>query len=57
MPPFVHRRRADERPATPRLDERPSRPPEVEPELPPFWARNMLPEVLEAFREARWGRT
>lgn len=57
MPPFVHRRRVDERPQQPRLDEYPARRLDDEPELPPFWARDMLPEVLEAFREARWGRT
>jgi len=57
MHPFVHRRRVDERPADPRLDERPSRGFDEEPELPPFWARNLLPEVLEAFREAKHGRT
>jgi hypothetical protein len=57
--PFVHRRRLLERPA--------HQPIELErvdvDELPearqllPFWARDLRGEVLEAFREARRGKT
>lgn len=59
MHPYVHRRQAPtERPAQRRdevrrilFDEVPAREPL------PWRLRNLQPEVLQAFREARWGDT